>query len=226
MSRLPDIPLDLLPGIMTEETDRGAKGRFKDGNKIRFRKRLPEKLGGWVLNSLGTEVDGISEELSQQRTANAGYSAGASTIVLDMAVTCLDLDPVWLFDDSLVGGLGGRTIDDATALQDEFTFDLNSAVTATAGDAFIISYPEEFGGGANVNSGGVQDSETIMVSVPVTKYLREGTIVRLLTNSGEQINSLGANHSTGATVFTLTDPLIDDIQGRMCSSLSSNVMPM
>lgn len=197
---------------MTEETDAGAVGRFKDGNKIRFRKRLPQKLGGWVLNSLGTEVDGISEELSQQRTANAGYSAGAATIVLDTAVTVLDLDPVWLFDDSLIGGLGGRTINDPTALQDEFTFDLDSAVTATAGDAFIISYPEEFGGGANVNSGGVKDSETIMVSVPVTKYLREGTVVRLLTDSGEQINSLGANHSTGATVFTLTDPLIDDIQ--------------
>jgi hypothetical protein len=212
VSRLPDIPLDFLPGIMTEETDRGAKGRFKDGDKIRFRKRLPEKLGGWVLNSLGTEVDGISEELSQQRSANAGYSAGAAAIVLDSAVTVLDLDPVWLFDDSLVGGLGGRTIDDPTALQDEFVFDLDSPVTATAGDAFIISYPEEFGGGANVNSGGVKDSETIVVSVAVTKYLREGTVVRLLTDSGEQINSLAANHSTGATVFTLTDPLIDDIQ--------------
>lgn len=212
MSRLPDIPLNFLPGIMTEETDRGAKGRYKDGDKIRFRKRLPEKLGGWVLNSLGTEVDGISEELTQQRTANAGYSAGASTIVLDTAVTVLDMDPVQLFDDSVTGGLGTRTIDDPTALQDEHVFDLDAAVTATAGDAFIISYPEEFGGGANVNSGGVKDSETIVVSVAVTGYLREGTVVRLLTDSGEQINSLAANHSSGATVFTLTDPLIDDIQ--------------
>ncbi len=213
MSRLPDIPLNLLPGIMTEETDRGAKGRYKDGNKIRFRKRLPEKLGGWVLNSLGTEIDGISEELSQQTIATVGILAASTNISsLSPAVTCLDADPVWLFDDSLVGGLGGRTIDDVTALQDELVFDLSAVVTATAGDAFQIRYPEEFGGGANVNSGGVKDSETIVVSVPVTKYLRAGTVVRLLTDSGEQINSLGANHSTGATVFTLTDPLIDDIQ--------------
>ena len=212
MSRLPDIPLELLPGIMTEETDAGAVGRFKDGNKIRFRKRLPQKLGGWILNSLGTEVDGISEDLSQQRTANAGYSAGASTIVLDTAVTCLDLDPVWLFDDSLVGGLGGRTIDDPTALEDEHVFDLDSAVTATAGDAFIISYPEEFGGGGDVIVGGVTDSEQIQVSPAVTSYVRGGSIVRLLTDSGEQINFLGANHQTGATVLTLRDPLIDNIQ--------------
>ena len=80
MSRLPDIPLNLLPGIMTEETDRGAKGRYKDGNKIRFRKRLPEKLGGWVLNSLGTEIDGISEELSQQTIATVGILAASTHI--------------------------------------------------------------------------------------------------------------------------------------------------
>jgi hypothetical protein len=212
MSRLPDIPLELLPGIMTEETDRGAKGRYKDCDKIRFRKRLPEKLGGWVLNSLGTEVDGIDENSSQRRTASSGYAAAAASIDLDSAVTCLDLDPVWLFDDSVTGGLGTVTIDDPTALQDEFVFDLDTAVTATAGDAFLIRYPEEFGGGASVLTGGVVDSKTIQVSSAVTSYLREGTIVRLLTDSGEQINFLAANHSTGATVLTLKDPLIDDIQ--------------
>jgi hypothetical protein len=213
MSRLPDIPLDFLPGIMTEETDRGAKGRYKDCDKIRFRHRLPEKLGGWVLNSLGTEIDGIDENASQRPTATAGYSSGVATIAsLSSAVTCLDADPVWLFDDSVTGGLGTRTIDDPTALQDEFTFDLDAAVTADAGDAFLIRYPEEFGGGASVTGGGVIDSETIMVSIAVTSYLREGTIVRLLTDSGEQLNTLAANHSTGATVLTLTDPLIDNIQ--------------
>ena len=165
---------------MTEETDAGAVGRFKDGNKIRFRKRLPQKLGGWILNSLGTEVDGISEELTQQRTANAGYSAGASTIVLDSAVTVLDMDPVQLFDDSVTGGLGAVTIDDPTALQDEFVFDLDAAVTATAGDAFSISYSEEVGGGANVKAGGVQAPEakpgvaTIRKTGKGTKKMRNG----------------------------------------------------
>lgn len=213
MSRLPDVSLQLLPGIMTEETDRGAKGRYKDCNKIRFRHRLPEKLGGWVLSSLGTEVDGIDENLSQRPTATAGYSAAATTISsLSPAVSCVDADPVWLFDDSVTGGLGTRTIDDPTALQDEFVFDLDAAVTASEDDAFLIRYPEEFAGGSFVTGGGVKDSESIQVASAVTSYLREGTIVRLLTNSGEQINTLGANHSSGAVVLTLTDPLIDDIQ--------------
>lgn len=36
------------PGLFTEETPRGAKRRWKDGNHVRWRDKLPEKLGGWV----------------------------------------------------------------------------------------------------------------------------------------------------------------------------------
>lgn len=41
------INLPVAPGIYTEETDRGAKGRYKDADKVRFRYGLPEKIGGW-----------------------------------------------------------------------------------------------------------------------------------------------------------------------------------
>jgi len=41
------IDLPVAPGIYTEETDRGAKGRWKTGDKVRFRYGLPEKIGGW-----------------------------------------------------------------------------------------------------------------------------------------------------------------------------------
>ncbi len=212
MSRLPDIELQLLPGIMTEETDRGAKGRYKTGDKIRFRKRLPEKLGGWVLNSLGTEVDGVDEDASQRRTASGTYAAGASTVNLDTAVTVANAAAVWLFDDSLIGGLGGRTVSDVNAVEGQFTFDLSAVVTASAGDSLIVSYPEEFAGGANVIGGGTLGSETIQISSSLTTYLRAGTKVRLLTDSGEQITTLAANHSSGATTLSLTDPLIAAIQ--------------
>lgn len=55
MSRLPPYELAIPPGIVTEETDRGTKGRWKDGNHIRFRKGKPEKLGGWTLSMLNGE---------------------------------------------------------------------------------------------------------------------------------------------------------------------------
>lgn len=40
--------LEILPGLSTVQTDRGSKGRWKDGDKVRFHKGMPQKLGGWV----------------------------------------------------------------------------------------------------------------------------------------------------------------------------------
>jgi hypothetical protein len=39
--------LKILPGLHTIKTDREEKGRWKDGDKVRFRHGLPQKLGGW-----------------------------------------------------------------------------------------------------------------------------------------------------------------------------------
>lgn len=45
---MPLSEIKLQPGIYTEQTDRGANGHWKDGEKIRFRYGLPEKLKGWI----------------------------------------------------------------------------------------------------------------------------------------------------------------------------------
>lgn len=55
MTRLPTVNLEIPPGVVTEETDRGTRGRWKDSDKIRFRMGLPEKIGGWELSSFGQE---------------------------------------------------------------------------------------------------------------------------------------------------------------------------
>lgn len=39
-------PLNLAPGIVTTRSDRGARGRYKDGNNVRFYEGLPRKVGG------------------------------------------------------------------------------------------------------------------------------------------------------------------------------------
>jgi hypothetical protein len=41
--------LALKPGIDKQNTEYGAEGGWIDGDYIRFRYGLPEKLGGWVL---------------------------------------------------------------------------------------------------------------------------------------------------------------------------------
>lgn len=55
------IELPLAPGIYTEETDRGATGRWKAGNNVRFRYGLPEKIGGW--NQLAPMFLGIARNM-------------------------------------------------------------------------------------------------------------------------------------------------------------------
>lgn len=40
--------LQIAPGFFTLKTDRGANGRWKGGDKVRFHHGLPEKLGGWL----------------------------------------------------------------------------------------------------------------------------------------------------------------------------------
>jgi len=44
---MPLTQLNFLPGIDTENTETGAEGRWANGDKIRFRKGLPQKIGGW-----------------------------------------------------------------------------------------------------------------------------------------------------------------------------------
>lgn len=42
------INLPIRAGVYTEQTERGAEGFWYSADKVRFRKGLPEKLGGWV----------------------------------------------------------------------------------------------------------------------------------------------------------------------------------
>ena len=44
---MPLTQLNFLPGLDTENTETGAEGRWTDCDKIRFRKGLPQKIGGW-----------------------------------------------------------------------------------------------------------------------------------------------------------------------------------
>lgn len=46
VKQLIDLPIG--PGVYTEQTERGATGRWRYADKVRFRKGLPEKIGGWV----------------------------------------------------------------------------------------------------------------------------------------------------------------------------------
>ena len=50
------------PGYYTEASPRGARGRWKNGNNVRFRKGTPEKIGG-AQPLLGSDFDGICRRI-------------------------------------------------------------------------------------------------------------------------------------------------------------------
>lgn len=50
------VPVKILPGLHTLQTDRGEVGRWKDGDKVRFWRGMPEKIGGWQKSGSATFV--------------------------------------------------------------------------------------------------------------------------------------------------------------------------
>ena len=61
---MPLTQLNFQPGIDTENTATGAEGRWIDCDKIRFRKGLPQKIGGWAKFSTAYYV-GVGRALEQ-----------------------------------------------------------------------------------------------------------------------------------------------------------------
>jgi hypothetical protein len=61
---MPLTQLNFQPGIDTENTETGAEGKWIDCNKIRFRKGLPQKIGGWIKFSPAYYV-GVGRALEQ-----------------------------------------------------------------------------------------------------------------------------------------------------------------
>jgi hypothetical protein len=60
---MPYFKLTLQPGIDKQNTEYGAEGGWIDGDYIRFRYGLPEKMGGWkslddtLVNLIGQVTD-------------------------------------------------------------------------------------------------------------------------------------------------------------------------
>jgi len=61
---MPLTQLNFQPGIDTENTPTGAEGKWIDCDKVRFRKGLPQKIGGWIKFSPGYYV-GVGRALEQ-----------------------------------------------------------------------------------------------------------------------------------------------------------------
>ncbi len=210
MTRLPTVELPIPAGMMTEPTDRGTKGRFKDCDKIRFRQGLPEKLGGWILASIGSDDGDVDtdEDNTDFNGASINYGSAATVITMDSNITVLDGDPVLLYGDSKTGGLGTRSIASGGG-DGSFIPVVDGAVTAAIGDVVLFELAEEFTGTpATIISGGLVGDVQITLNTSVNTYLKAGTIITIaLQSGGFHHTTFSANLSGGAVVISFEIPL-------------------
>jgi len=75
---MPLTKLSFQPGLDTENTETGAEGRWIDGDKIRFRKGLPQKIGGWTKFSPDYYV-GVGRALEQWFALNGSRYVAVGT---------------------------------------------------------------------------------------------------------------------------------------------------
>jgi hypothetical protein len=61
--------LRFAPGLFTESTNRGADGRWRDGNMVRWNNGMPEVVGGWqAVATTGDTVAGIPRAIKEWST--------------------------------------------------------------------------------------------------------------------------------------------------------------
>lgn len=72
--------LKLAPGLFTESTDRGADGRWRDGNMVRWNNGMPERVGGHLPQSIdGETLVGIPRAVREWSTLDGLNVAAIGT---------------------------------------------------------------------------------------------------------------------------------------------------
>ena len=166
---MPLTQLNFQPGLDTENTPTGAEGRWVDGDKIRFRKGLPQKIGGWTKFSADYYV-GIGRALEQWYSLDGSRYEALGTdrkIYVYQSGDNQDITPI-RSTDALVNAISTTTssnvitITDTShgALQGDFVT-LSSVSTAVAGiPAATLDAEYEILSISNANAYTIESSAT------------------------------------------------------------------
>lgn len=88
--------LKILPGFYTLNTDRGSRGRWREGQWVRFKDGLPEKIGGYQKASSSTfqgKARGVIDWVALDRTQYIGFGTHLKLYVYSDG-TFYDITPV------------------------------------------------------------------------------------------------------------------------------------
>ena len=174
---MPLTQLNFQPGIDTENTPTGAEGRWVDGDKIRFRKGLPQKIGGWTKFSTEYYV-GVGRALEQWFALDGSRYEALGTdrkIYAYVAGTSQDITPI-RSTEALVNAISTTsssdiiTITDTAhgAIQGDFVT-LSSVSTDVGGiPAATLDAEYEILSISNVDAYTIQSSATAASSVGPT----------------------------------------------------------
>ena len=174
---MPLTQLNFQPGLDTENTPTGAEGRWVDGDKIRFRKGLPQKIGGWTKFSADYYV-GVGRALEQWYSLDGSRYEALGTdrkIYVYQSGDNQDITPI-RSTDALVNAISTTassnviTITDIShgALQGDFVT-LSSVSTDVGGiPAATLDAEYEILSISNVNAYTIESSATATSSVGPT----------------------------------------------------------
>jgi len=174
---MPLTQLNFQPGIDTENTPTGAEGKWVDGDKIRFRKGLPQKIGGWTKFSTDYYV-GVGRALEQWFALDGSRLEALGTdrkVYAYASGTSQDITPI-RSTEALVNAISTTsssdiiTITDTThgAIQGDFVT-LSSVSTDVGGiPAATLDAEYEILSIANVDAYTIQSSATATSSVGPT----------------------------------------------------------
>jgi hypothetical protein len=138
---MPTSPIQ--PGIFSEGTDRTAQGRWKEGNNVRFRNGLPEKIGGYRDINSGVTYLGVCRKMTDWQTLAYYPWVGMGTSVklyLTDGSTFTDITPVRLTtsagDPRFAAVNGSATItvtetNHGAAVNDYVTFSASASLGGT-----------------------------------------------------------------------------------------------
>ena len=166
---MPLTQLNFQPGLDTENSPTGAEGRWIDGDKIRFRKGLPQKIGGWTKFSPEYYV-GVGRSLEQWFSLDGSRFEALGTdrkVYVYQGGDNQDITPI-RSTEALVNAISTTTssniitITDAGhgALQGDFVT-LSSVSTAVAGiPAATLDAEYEILSIANANAYTIESSAT------------------------------------------------------------------
>ena len=174
---MPLTQLNFQPGIDTENTPSGAEGKWIDCDKIRFRKGLPQKIGGWAKFSTAYYV-GVGRALEQWFALDGSRLEALGTdrkVYAYASGTSQDITPI-RSTEALVNAISTTlssdiiTITDTThgAIQGDFVTLSNVSIDVGGITAATLDAEYEILSIANVDAYTIQSSATASSAVGPT----------------------------------------------------------